>query len=143
MHKKVEKILRFLLIFGGCYFVFDGLLHISGIKLSSVDSWPEGALGYANLINSIYASFVFLAAAFIFVIQKDLSKYKSLVVATGVWALFHALLLLFLVWSNNYQQIFQNSPSLLVWLPIYREYLTMNSVLLVIYSITVYFWYKS
>lgn len=131
-----------MLIFGGVYFIFDGLLHLSGVKLSSVNNWPSAAISYANLINFIYASFIILAACFVFVIQKDLKKYKSFVILSGIWAIFHGLILIFLVWTNNYQQIFQNYPSLLAWLPIYREYLTFNSLLLFVYSITVYLWQK-
>ncbi len=142
MHKNIEKILRGLLIFGGCYFVFDGLLHLSGFKLLSVESWPAAAKAYANLINVIYASFVFLASIFVFIMQKNLKKYKSLIVLSAIWAPCHGLILIFLVWTNNYQQIFQAFPSLLVWLPIYREYITINALLLVIYSITVYIWKK-
>lgn len=142
MHKRLEKVLKVLLIFGGCYFIFDGLLHFLGIKLQSVQSWPESAIEYANLINIIYASFIFLAAIFIFVIQKDIQKYKNLIVLSSIWALFHGLLLIFLVWSNDYQHIFQNYPSLLVWLPVYREYLTINAILLFVYSVVVYFWSK-
>lgn len=143
MHKKWEWIIRGLLIFGGCYLIFDGLLHLLGIKLSSVKDWSEPAIAYASLINMLYGSFAFLAALFSFIIQKDLKKYKSLAVASSIWATFHGVLLLFLIWTNNYQIIFQNSPSLLVWLPIYREYLTINAVLLFTYSISVYFWQKS
>lgn len=139
----MEKILKSFLIFGAGYFVFDGLLHFLEIKLSSVNTWPESAKAYGNLINMIYASFIFLAAFIAFILQKDPKKYKSLILGSGIWATFHGLVLIFLVWSNNYQQIFQNFPSLLVWLPFYREYLTATALLLFIYSTTVYIWYKS
>lgn len=138
-----EKLLKGFLIFGGAYLIFDALLHLSNIKLSTVSNWPFSATAYGNLINYIYASFVLLAGGFSFIIQNDLKKYKQLVLFSALWAIFHGIILLFLVWSNNYQQIFQSSPSLLVWLPFYREYLTFNALLLFIYSAVVHFWQKS
>lgn len=137
----MEKLLRGFLIFGGIYFIFDGLLHFLGIKLVSVSSaWSESATNYANLINHIYASFVFLAALISFIIQKDLKKYKTLVVVSAVWSSFHGLVLLYLVWTQNYQQVFKSLPSLLVWLPFYKEYLAFNAILLLAYSGVVYIW---
>ena len=143
MGMNIEKILRFFLIFASGYFIFDGLLHFLGVKLLTVNSWPDAAKVYANLINIIYASFIFLASYIAFMLQKDLKKYKSLIKGSGVWALIHGLALIFLVWTNNYQQIFQNFPSLLIWLPVYREYLGANALLLFSYSVTVYIWQKS
>ncbi len=141
MGKILEKLLKGFLIFGGAYFIFDALLHFSNIKLSSTtDIWLSSAASYANFINYLYGSFVLLAAAFSFIIQKDLKKYKTLVLASAFWAFFHAILLLFLVWTNNYQRIFKDLPSILVWLPFYKEYLTFNAVLLLIYSGLVYKW---
>lgn len=144
MAKFIEKLLRGFLTFGGAYFIFDALLHFSNIKLSStIDVWSSPATSYANFINYLYGSFVILAAALSFIIQTDLKKYKTLVIASAVWAVFHAILLLFLVWTNNYQQIFTDLPSILVWLPFYREYLTLNALALFAYSAVVYFWQKS
>lgn len=143
MHVNLEKFLKSFLIFGAIYFIFDGLLHFLGIKLASVNNWPDFAKAYANLINVLYGSFIFLAAGIIFIIQKDLQKYKNIVLLSAVWSLFHGVALLYLVWNNDYQQVFKNYDSLLVWLPIYREYLTLNSILLLIYSIIVYFWKTS
>lgn len=141
MAKFLEKLLQGFLIFGGAYFIFDALLHFSNIKLSStLGVWPTSAVSYANFLNYLYGSFVILAAAFSFIIQTDLKKYKTLVIASAFWAFFHAILLLFLVWTNNYQQVFQDLPSILVWLPFYKEYLTCNAILLLIYSGLVYKW---
>lgn len=143
MHVSLEKFLKSFLTFGVIYFIFDGLLHFLGIKLASVNNWPESAKAYANLINVLYGSFIFLAAGIIFVIQQDLQKYKNIIFLSAIWSLFHGVALLYLVWSNDYQNIFKNHDSLLVWLPFYREYLTLNSALLFIYSISVYFWMNS
>lgn len=105
--------------------------------------WSESALVYADLLNHIYGSFILLAALMAFVLQSNLKKYKTLIIASSFWALFHAILLLFLIWTNNYQQIFRDLPSLLVWLPFYKEYLTFNSLALLTYSAIVFLWMRS
>ncbi len=143
MNDRFRKILRALLIFGGAYFIFDGLLHLSNIKLLSVHSvWSQSAISYAKLLNYLYASFILLAGAIAFCLQKDPEKYKSLIVVTGIWAIFHGAILLFLVYTQNYQEIFQILPSLLVFLPFYKEYLIMNAFLLFGYGGVVYLWLK-
>jgi hypothetical protein len=139
----VKRILRGYLIFGGGYFIFDALLHLSNIKLSSVESiWIFSALSYGQLINILYASFLLLTAGVIFVMQTNLNKYKTLMFVSAIWAIFHGTVLIWLVWSRDYQQIFSLTPSLLVWLPFYREYLTFNSLLLMIYSLLVFFYLR-
>lgn len=138
-----EKLLRGCLIFAGIYFIFDAFLHLSNIKLSSVlGIWPASAVSYAHLLNYIYASFVLLVAAFAFIIQKDPKKYRSLIMISSIWAVFHGVILLTLVWTQNYQLTFKIFPSLLVWLPFYREYITLNAVLFFLYSGVVYLWFK-
>lgn len=132
------------MIFGGVYFIFDGLLHFFNIKISSVNgAWPQSAISYAGLLSSIYASFIFLVAAIAFVIQKDLKKYKAIIVVSSVWAIIHGSVLLFLVWTQNYQQIFQDLPSLLLWLPFYNQYVLIEGLVLIIYSGIVYLWTRS
>lgn len=139
----VKSILRAFLIFGGCYLIFDALVHFSGIKLLSVNGvWPPSAISYANLLNYIYASFVILAALIAFIIQKDPQKYKPVIGLSAIWAIFYGVILLTLVWTQNYQLTFKIFPSLLVWLPFYREYITLNAVLLFLYSGIVYLYFK-
>lgn len=139
----IKTILRGFIFFGGCYFIFEGLLHFSGIKLLSVNGiWPESAMTYANLLNNLYASFIILAAFVAFIIQKDPVKYKLIIGLSAVWATLHGVMLLFLVWAQNYQQVFQDFSSLSVYLPFYREYLIFNAVLLFLYSGIVYFYFK-
>lgn len=143
MHKNIEKVLRGMQIFGVGYFIFDSLLHFSNIKLlSAIGIWPQSAISYAQLINYIYGSFVILAAVFLFIIQKDLKKYQTLVIFSSFWALFHGAILIFLVWSQNFQEIFKKLPSILVFLPFYREYLTFNALLLFAYASLVYIWMR-
>lgn len=143
MNSRFRKILRGFLIFGGAYFIFDGLLHLSNIKLLSIDNaWPQSAISYGKLLNYLYASFILLAGAIAFCLQANLEKYKSQVIITGIWAVFHGIMLLFLVYTQNYQEIFQSLPSLLVFLPFYKEYLIMNSFLLFGYGGVVYLWLK-
>lgn len=140
---KVEKILKSFFIFGGIYFIFDALLHLLGIKLFSVTNiWPQSALSYSKLMNQIYASFVILAAVISFVIQKDLKKYQTLILVSGIWAFFHGIILFSLVSWGNYQEVFKELPSLQVWLPFYGPYLILNSVLLFIFSGLVIIWFR-
>lgn len=137
----MEKILKVYLIFGGVYFIFDGLLHLSGIKLASVvNSWPRSALVYAKLVNYLYASFIILSGTMALFLQSDLKKYHSLVVISGIWAFFHGVILLFLITTAGYGQIFKGFDSLLVYLPFYEGYLTLNALLLFSFSMLVYFW---
>lgn len=143
VHQNIQKVIRGLIIFAGMYLLFDALLHFFGTKLLSVAGvWPESAVSYSNLINRLYASFVILAAMTAYVVQKDLKKYKYIIYFSAVWALFHGALLLFLVLTQNYQLTFKNLPSLLVWLPFYREYLVLNAIALLIYSLIVYIWFR-
>lgn len=141
---KLEKLLRSFLIFGAAYFIFDGLLHFFNIKLSSAANlWPGSAISYGGLMNAIYASFIFLASGIMFIIQGDLEKYKAIIRFSAIWALFHGSILVFLISTQNYQEIFKSLPSLLVWLTFYREYLLINSILLFLYSGIVYLWIRS
>lgn len=139
----MEKILKVYLIFGGLYFIFDGLLHLSNIKLASVIGiWPQSALIYAKLVSILYASFIILSGVMALFLQSDLKKYKPLVVISSIWALFHGAILLFLITTEGYGQIFEGFDSLLVYLPFYEGYLTLNALLLFSFSGLVYLWWR-
>lgn len=139
----MDRLIKSLLIFGGVAFIADGLLHFLNLKLNSVlDIWPESALTYAYLLNFIYASFIFLAAGTCFILQKDIKKYKTMIIFSAFWALFHGILLVFLALTQNYTQAFKGYPSLYVWLPFYDKYLILEGSLLIIYAISVYWWIK-
>lgn len=137
----MTKVIRGSLIFGGVYLFIDGLLHFFNLRLSSV-VWQESALSYVKLLNSIYASFVFFVALVFLIIQKDIKKYRNIILITGIWALFHGILLVILSLTQNYIRVFQGAPSLYVYLPFYDQYLILESMLLVSYSFFVFTWVK-
>lgn len=139
----MEKMVRGFLIFGVFYLIFDGLLHFFNIRLFSVqDIWPQSAFSYATLLNMVYASFVFLAAGFAFLMQKDIKKYKNLIVLSAFWAFFHAILLIYLSITSNLIFSAKELPSLLVWSQFYNQYLLFESALLIAYSLVIFYWMK-
>lgn len=126
------------------YLIGDGLIHLVNIRLQSVQNiWPQSAISYAILLNSIYASFVFLASILVLIAQKDLKKYKSLILASGIWSIFHGLLLVYITLSQNFMASFLNYPSLYVWLPFYNQYLLFEAFLAFFYAILTFVWNKS
>lgn len=142
MTAKLQQIIEKLLLFGAIYLAIDGLIHILNLRLESVHNWPSSATTYATFLNMIYASFVFLAAAISFVMQKNLKKYESLVILSAVWAFLHGSLLIFLDIKYNFVKTFADYSSLYVWLPIYDYYLYFEASLFIIYSILVFIWKK-
>lgn len=140
----LEKILRVLLIFGSVYFSVDGLIHIFNIKLISVtNSWPQSAIAYAILLDSIYASFIFLAAAIALFLQNDLKKNKTLIFVSSLWAIWHGFLLIFLSFSLEFVKTAYSFPSLYIWLPFYDQYLLFEASLLLFYAALALFWFKN
>lgn len=144
MHINLEKILRIFLNFLAVYLLLDGTIHLLNIRLQSVANiWPASSLSYATLLNAIYASFVYLAAILVLVAQTALKKYKSLILASGIWSVFHGLLLIYLSSSQNFMNIFLNFPSLYVWMPFYNYYLFFEALLSLIYAGLVFIWIKN
>lgn len=144
MHINLEKILRVSLNLLAVYLILDGAIHLLNIRLQSVANiWPSSALSYATLLNAIYASFVFLAVALILVAQTDLKKNKGLILASGIWAVFHGLLIIYLSSSQNFMNNFSNSPSLYVWMPFYNHYLFFEAFLSFVYAGLVFIWIKN
>lgn len=142
MITKLQPIIKKYLLFAAVYLSIDGLIHLLNLRLESVHSWPSSATTYATFLNMIYASFVFLAAAISFVLQKDLKKYESIVIISAIWAFLHGSLLIVLNTKFNFVQIFAGYPSLYVWFPFYSYYLYFEASLFIIYSILVLMWKK-
>ena len=141
---KAQKLLRVFLNILAIYLVGDGAIHLLNIRLQSVQNvWPQSALSYAVLLNGIYASFVFLVAILVLVVQKDLKKYKSLIFASAIWSLFHGLLLTYLTLNQNFISSFLSYPSLYVWMPFYNQYLLFEAFLAFVYVILVLIYLKS
>lgn len=143
MRFPTEKVLRFFLIFLAIYLLFDGGLHLLNIRLQSVEQlWPKSAFAYATLLNIIYASFVFLVSFLILSAQRDLKKYKSIILTSAFWALIHGSLLAYLSIAQDFRSYFVNLPSLYVWLPFYNQYLLFESILAYFFSLLVFLWMK-
>lgn len=141
MGKNIEKILRGILIFGCCYFLFEAVLYLSNIRLTDVgNNWPSSAKVYAKLINQVLGSFELLVSLVCFELQKDLKKYSRLIKVSGFWALIHAAVLISLAASNNFTNIFTGMPSLYVWADFYNQYVFLEAGLLIFYSLTVFLW---
>jgi uncharacterized membrane protein YozB (DUF420 family) len=144
MYKIPDKQLRFFIIVLGIYLIGDGLIHLLNIKLGSVKGiWPQSAFSYAILLNSIYASFVFLVSSLILIAQKDLKKYKSLILVSSVWSVFHGGLLIYLSVTQNFMVSFYNLPSLYVWMSFYDKYLIFEALLAFAYALLVFLWIKN
>lgn len=144
MGKNIDKFLRVFLIFGFFYFLFEAVLYLSNIRLSDVNtSWPESAKVYAGLINHVLGSFELLFSVLCFELQTNLKKYAKLIKISGFWALIHAAVLIILSIGNNFTNIFSVAPSLYVWFPFYNQYVALEGIILISYSVLVYFWLKN
>lgn len=141
MHKILEKVVRIFLIFLGIYLIGDGIIHLLNIRLNSViNTWSSSAIVYAKLLNAIYASFVFLAACLVLVVQANLEKYKTLIRVSTIWAIFHGFLLIYLTQTLSIMNNFYNLSSLYVWMPFYNEYLLFEAFLAFAYAILIFIW---
>lgn len=139
----MEKLLRIVLNILAIYLIGDGVMHLLNIRLQSVmNVWPGSAISYAYLLNGIYASFVFLAAILLMVAQKDLKKYQSLILASGIWAIFHGFLLIYLSSTQDFVNNFSNLPSLYVWIPFYNQYLFFEAFMIIIYGLMIFLWVR-
>ncbi len=139
----IGNILRIFIILLAVYLIGDGLIHLFNIRLLSVAGvWPRSAISFGILMDGIYASFVFLAAILVFAVQRDLKKYKTLVIASSIWAILHGVLLIFLTTTNDFLASFQSLPSLYVWMPFYNQYLLFEAFLAFLYALLVFIWVK-
>ncbi len=90
----------------------------------------------------ILGSMFLLAAILALEIQRDLQKYKNFVVLSSVWTIFHGGILIYLSIINDYLKVYQNLPSLFVWIPFYNQFLLLEGAVLIIYSLLVWAWIK-
>ncbi len=139
----MQKLLRIYLNFGAVYLIFDGLIYLFNIRLASVvNVWPTSALSYARLLDTVYASFVFLAAILIFIAQRDLEKYKNLIFCSAIWAFFHGFLLVSFSLTKTFNNDLSLLPSLHIWIPFYSQFLLFEAALLFVYIVLVILWFK-
>ena len=143
MHKKIPKILRSILLFWGIYLLFEAAIYLFDIRLIDTRAvWQFSAITYAQYIDRILGSIFLFLSIIILEIQKDLKKYKKIIVLSSFWAFFHGMFLVYLSVSQNYVKIYENIPSLYVWFPLYTQYVSLEGLFLIIYSILFLFnWY--
>lgn len=142
MHKNLAKIVRATIIFWGIYLLFEAFLYLSHVRLTDIKPfWLPSATAYSQFIESMLGSvFLFLSAA-AFELQRDLQKYKKIIVLSAPWAIFHGGLLIYFK-GQNYVTLYANTPSLYVWTPFYNSYLLFEGMLALIYAVVVFLWFK-
>lgn len=144
MDKQIEKFFRLVLIFWALYLLFESALYLFHIRLTDPKNvWPISAVVYGQLIEKVLGSTFLFVAVIIFEVQKNLLKYKTFIKLSGIWAFFHGLLLIFLSTTQNYEEVFKSFPSLFVWFPLYENYVFLEGVAAVGFSILVYLWLKN
>lgn len=124
--------------------IFEGLLYLFHVRLSDIkDIWPTSAILYSELIGKVLGSMFLFTAVIAFDVQRNLLKYRNFIKLSSFWSLFHGGVLIWLSFSNHYVEVFKNSPSLYVWFPLYNQYVTLEGIMLIVYSILVFLWLKN
>lgn len=143
MHKKLEKLLRAFIIFWGIYLLFESFLYLFNIRLTDTKNlWLPQAFIYSKFIENMLGSVFLFVSIVVFEVQRDLNKYKTFIILSGIWTVFHGGLLIYLSKEQNYFRIYEKQPSLYVWFPQYNQYLFLEGAVLIIYSLMVYLWIK-
>ena len=141
---RAEKVLKIFIIFWGFYLFLEGFSYLSDIRLMDTKAlWLPSSAAYAELTGQILGSVFLLMAILAFEVQRNVNKYKNFVIISGFWSILHGGLLIYLSISQNYLKAFLKIPSLYVWLPFYNQYLFLEGVVLIIYSLIVYIWIKN
>lgn len=144
MYRKVQNLLKVMLLVGAGYLFVDGLIHFFDIKLLSAGGrWPDSAAVYARLINKVAGAFIILAAAGAFIAHKNPEQYRAMIYVSAAWSLFLGLTFIYLKFSTDYSDAFKFFPSLYFWLPFYGQYLLLEAAALIFYSIVVFLWFRS
>lgn len=139
--RKIENILKIYLLFGGLYFIIEAIIHISNIKLISVESvWSKSAYLYARLINQLYGLSALFISGLSLIALTDIYKYKKTIIFAAFWALIHGLYLIYISLSEDFVKTFLNFPSLNLWVDFYDSFLGLEAALLIGYSLLVFLW---
>lgn len=124
--------------------MFESSLYLFGIRLSDVrEIWPSSGVVYTELIEKVLGSTFLFVAIVIFEVQKNLLKYKTFMKLSAIWAFFHGILLIYLSLTQNYVEVFKDSPSLFVWFNLYDKYVFLEGIAAIGFSILVYFWLRN
>lgn len=144
MRKKLQLLLKAMLLFGAIYLFIDGSIHFFDVKLLDTrSSWPASAIAYARLLDKVAGVFILFMASAAFMLYKNLEKYRKLVYLSAFWALVLGLTFIYLVISTDYSNVFSLTPSLSFWIPFYGQYLLLEAGTLICYGIVVFLWFRT
>lgn len=133
--------MKAFLLFGCAYFLFEFIIHFLNIRLWGVEAvWSPAAQTYATIMNQFYGSLALFISILLFLMQKNMAKYKSIIILTGLWTLFHGLFLIYLSLVNDFSRVFAGLPQLTLWFPFYNQYLLLEALVLFSYALTVWRW---
>ena len=139
----MKKAVRAYLIFGGIYMLGEALIHFSNAKLTNVAIlWPKDAVTFSSWVSTLYASTTLFLSMLLFYIQHNVEKNKKIIKLLAFYALFHGLLVTYFSLTFGFNEIFQELPSLYLWLPNYSVYLIFEAFLLFVFAFLVYLWQR-
>lgn len=139
---KIEYFLKWYLMAVSIYLILVGLIYFFDVKLLDAISWPYPALVYSKFIGNLYGEFAILAGLFGIEASRNLEKYRNFLYITAVWSLVYASYLLYSSSMINFADIFSQTPSVYLWVPVYNYYLLFEAGLLFILSILIFLWGK-
>ncbi len=141
MNKK-EKAVQVMLFLAGSFFLILSLIHLSDIRFLDINSivWPNSAITYGKHITRLFGSFSLALAIMAFAASKKPSHYKTLILLSGLWGIFHALLLIFNSSTMLFDFDFRQLPSLRVWLPSYNINAYIEAGVSLFYSCIIFNW---
>lgn len=138
------KIIRYFIILGSLYLLIDSLLHMAGLRLSDVNNlWPNSSLVYGLFMTQLYGLVTFFIAILFFEIQKNIYLYRKVIILSAFYTLLHGL---FLFWNSfmiNFNSLYHDTPSIIVWIPDYNLLIKLEASLLIFYSLVVFWTFKA
>jgi hypothetical protein len=108
-----DQLLIGLLWISAGYLVLDALYHFSGVRLQDTAEWPAAAQSFALYMSWLWGSFALFMAGVLASMARSRAVRLKLAVPVAAWAVFHALLVVYLG-SQNLPQLWQ-VPSLVFW----------------------------
>lgn len=142
--KNLLTLIRALLIFGSLYLFIEGIIHLFALRLISVTSiWPQSAILYASWMGRFYGSFTVLVAILLFYIQRDVTKFRTILTITAIFAVFHAFMLVFGAATEPFDAVYRQYPSLSFWIPFYNIFIIIEAIILFLYAIVIFVWRRN
>lgn len=135
----IKTVLKYYLLLTSIYLILDGIVHVLGIKLTGIITWPEPALIYSKFITNLYGGFVILAGLFGIETARNLSKYRNFLLIGAVWSLIYAAFLVYSSITIDFVELFTLTPSIYFWIPFYNFYIITEAGLMVILAMLIFF----